>query len=346
MERKKTVVVAVKIGLLLIACLSWLLAAVPKGHAYVFDSAKFQKGLVPDTSRSPFNAVVYIVNTETGHSGSGVLIGPDTVLTAAHVVLDDVEGAQPADWPRRLVDPRQLLVRPGYPGNDEADRQRNAASQQYRGAALSIPPAYFRAAMLPAGPDSDPGDHDLAIIHLNRPVPNAPTLPLGELRAQDIASTMISAVGYPATLGPGNEAAPENSQERMYVDTGWAESVASHQIASRTVNWAHGNSGGPILNQANQVVGIVSASNSQGNYATRINPEAACWIHEAMAEPATMLTPENVRNQWRRFGREQIYFDGQGTATQIMAIEPSAVGALDLSRPGVANNESAGHDEL
>lgn len=47
-----------------------------QASAYVFDTAKFQKGQVPDTRRSPFSSVVFIVDGETGDSASGVLIAP------------------------------------------------------------------------------------------------------------------------------------------------------------------------------------------------------------------------------------------------------------------------------
>nr|WP_282570639.1 hypothetical protein [Fructobacillus parabroussonetiae] len=132
----------------------------------------------------------------------------------------------------------------------------------------------------------------------------------------------------------------------MYVDSGRAESISTNQITTRQVNWSHGSSGGPILNRFNQVVGVVSSSNSLGNYATRITPAANCWIQEAMTDVTGMLTPENVRNRWVSFGNERVYFDDRSTARQVMAVEPSNLGVLDLSIPGVAGNSSPRHDEL
>ncbi|MBS9334570.1 trypsin-like peptidase domain-containing protein [Fructobacillus sp. M1-13] len=315
--------------------------------AYVFDSAKFQKGRVPDTRQAPFSSVVLIVNQATGDSGSGVLIGPDTVLTAAHVAMSEQAGASQDDWPTRVTNPSDLIIEPAYGGQTGSDGERYPFGQHYQGAAISVPPRYLQDALNPYAPEADPGDHDVALIHLSRPIPNAEVLPLGELRAQDIDQELISAVGFPATLGPGSLTEPENQNDSMYVDSGYAESISTNQLTTRQVNWSHGSSGGPILNRFNQVVGIVSSSNSNGNYATRITPELNCWIQEAMVDVTNMLTSENVANRWVSFGRERVFFDDQSTARQMVSDEPTNLGVLDLSIPGTSGNVTFGHhDEL
>ncbi|MBS9336142.1 trypsin-like serine peptidase [Fructobacillus papyrifericola] len=269
----------VKVTLVGATVLSAGFAVSPKADAYVFNPVKFQKGRVPNTRQAPFSSVVLIINRQTGESGSGVLIGPDTVLTAAHVVMSNRQGGDPDDWPTRIGNPRDLTIEPAYGGETGSMGERYPFGQHYRGASISISPAYLRDALVPNAPGADPGDHDLALIHLSRPVENAEVLPLGELRAEDIASEPISAIGFPATLGPGSMTEPENENDSMYVDTGLAESISTNQIATQQVNWAHGSSGGPILNRVNQVVGIVSSSNSLGNYATRITPADRCDDH-------------------------------------------------------------------
>ncbi|MCK8617168.1 hypothetical protein LNP00_02130 [Fructobacillus sp. M158] len=147
--------------------LTTTMAASPVSHAYVFDEAKFQKGRVPDTRQAPFSSVVLIVNHATGESGSGVLIGPDTVLTAAHVVMTDREGASDDDWPTRVANPRNLMIQPAYGGENGSDQERFPFGDGYQGRAISVSPEYLRDAILPNAPGADPGDHDLAIIHLS-----------------------------------------------------------------------------------------------------------------------------------------------------------------------------------
>lgn len=335
-----------QVGVITVALTGTTMMTTTTANAYVFDAAKFQKGLVPDTRQAPFSAVVFLVNTETGESGSGVLIGPDTVLTAAHVVLEDRENAGANDWPTRVINPRNLSVRPAYGGATGATAERYPFGFHYRGSAISVPPQYFRAAIQPQTPGADPGDFDFAIVHLNRPVRDAEPLALGELRAEDVNRELISVAGFPGALGPGHSGEPENSNDNMYVDSGYANSVSDHQIMTTTVNWSQGSSGGPVLNQLNQVVGVVSSSNSHGNFASRIDANMNCWIQEAMADTTTMLSNESVRGRWVNFGKEKVYFDDSGTATEMVTVEPSNLGVLDLSLPGTSGNGSKGHDEL
>ncbi|GAP02235.1 heat-shock protein htrA serine protease [Fructobacillus pseudoficulneus] len=306
--------------------------------AYVFDTAKFQKGQVPDTRQAPFSSIVFIVDGETGDSASGVLIAPDTVLTAAHVVLRERDGAaaNPSDWPRQLINPSSLSIRPAYGGDSGATAERYPFGWYYHGQTVSIPAEYFEAALRPGG---DAGDNDIALIHLNQPVQGAPTLSLAEFRPQDVNREIVSVIGFPATLGPGNNAEPENLENRMYADYGTVATITGRQLLTTNVNWSNGNSGGPMLNAFNQVVGIVSASNSYGNFATRIDSGLNCWIQERMHEHEQALAPENSSGRWRQLGNQRVYFDQNGEATAIVSQEnEDNLGVLDLSLPGRSNH--------
>ncbi|MBS9336141.1 hypothetical protein [Fructobacillus papyrifericola] len=53
-----------------------------------------------------------------------------------------------------------------------------------------------------------------------------------------------------------------------------------------------------------------------------------------------------MRNRWVSFGNERVFFDEQSTARQVMAVEPSNLGVLDLSMPSAAGNSSPRHDDL
>lgn len=167
-------------------------------------------------------------------------------------------------------------------------------------------------------------------------------LPLGEFRPQDINRSIVSAIGFPATLGPGNMNEPENQDDRMYADYGTVSAITGRQLLTTNINWSHGSSGGPLLNSFNQVVGIVSSSNAYDNFATRIDSGLNCWIQERMHEHDQDLAPENSRRRWRQLGNQRVYFDHNGEATAIVGQKNADnFGVLDLSLPGRAN-----HSEL
>ncbi|MCO0832460.1 hypothetical protein NFX39_05125 [Fructobacillus sp. W13] len=103
-------------GLVALTILAGAVSGTESASAFIFNPVKFQKGRVPDTSLSPFSSVVFIVDELTGESGSGVLIAPDMVLTAAHVVLRN-RAPQTASggshlWPRQLIEPSSMRILP------------------------------------------------------------------------------------------------------------------------------------------------------------------------------------------------------------------------------------------
>ena len=128
-----------------------------------------------DTTSKPYNSIVYITDTIGGlnFQGSGVLLSPDEVLTASHVVYSTGIGTA-----------TNVKVSPGY-GNGVA------------------PFGTFSGVVTHYNPVNDAGDfitlsdtsQDYAIIHLTSPVPSAVgTMSLGA----DFTNGLVTVSGYPA----------------------------------------------------------------------------------------------------------------------------------------------------
>ncbi|MBS9338026.1 trypsin-like serine protease [Fructobacillus sp. M2-14] len=328
-----------QVGLAALTFTGSAVTVVNPASAFVFDPVKFQKGRVPNTRMAPFSSIVFIVDEETGETGSGVLIAPDTVLTAAHVVMRNrapsARSGGSSLWPRQLINPSSLHIRPAYGGNTGSDFERYPFGWNHHGESVSIRADYFQEALRPGG---DSGDNDIALIHLNAPIEGAPVLPLGEFRRQDLdRRELVTAIGFPAFLGGGNQGMPFNHNDSMYVDSGTIDAMTGRQLLSRNLNWTNGDSGGPIINSRNQVVGIMSASNSYGSFATRIDSELTCWIRQQMASRSEALAPHLVSHRWRQLGNRRVYFDEYGVATMITA-QGSADEPMDLSLPKKNNH--------
>jgi V8-like Glu-specific endopeptidase len=138
-----------------------------------------------NSSAYPYDTVVWITDTIGGVSmqGSGVLISPDEVLTAAHVVYSSDYG--PAS---------NIVVAPAYNYGAEPFGSETAA--------------YFHYMQI-----QDPGDmitgqqsqYDYAVIHLSTPFTNLGTMGL----ESNFNGGTVNVTGYPAYLGGAMENVPE-----------------------------------------------------------------------------------------------------------------------------------------
>jgi V8-like Glu-specific endopeptidase len=199
-------------------------------------------------SQYPYSTVVYITDTigGLGYQASGVMLSPDEVLTAAHVVYQAGTGGASS-----------ITVRPGY----------NAGSAPYGSASASWF-HYFKIQNADNLISNSDSQYDYAIIHLSSKL-NAGTM--GYL--SNFAGGAVHVTGFPASSGGQMIDFTENVRldpNFTLLDGG---------------DTGHGSSGGPVWvlqNGSPYVVGLVSSGNGTTGYNMQITSQAfqqiSAWI--------------------------------------------------------------------
>lgn len=179
---------------------------------------------VKNTKVAPYRSVVhlYMDYNGEGYVGSGVMISPDLVLTVAHNVFDK-EGYRWAN---------SVTVTPAKNGSFEPFG-RYYSNQYY----------IFRNYKAVSFQESF--NFDIAVLKLNRPVPSS----VGQLPV----SKSIS-VGQRLQI-PGYPAYTQSKRGIMHTAFGTVDDYTNMQIG-HMVDTEGGNSGSPILNAKNQVIGV------------------------------------------------------------------------------------------
>ena len=197
------------------------------------------------TTTYPYDTVVYITDTIGGidYLASGVLISPDEVLTASHVVYSTDAGAA-----------SNIVVQPGYNAGNAPDGSASGTSYHY----FSI----NDAGDLISSQDSQ---NDYAVIHLSHPFSGLGTMGV----EAGFSGGLVNVTGYPAYLN-GQQ---ETSSQFVTVDPNYSLYDGS--------SLGRGSSGGPVWIMAADgsasVVGLVSsgaAGPGSAGYFTQITSAA------------------------------------------------------------------------
>lgn len=216
------------------------------------------------TTDYPYSTIVSIFDTfSDGQSfhGSGVLIAPNEVLTAAHVV-----------WRSDIQAPAsKVTVIPGENGSTEPFGQAVASYEHYyqvidSGDTISLDQSQF----------------DFALIHLADPIGNS-TGTMGY--ESNFSGGAVHITGYPANLGS------ETQLDRTLTISA-DPNYTIYDLAAGTTS--PGDSGGPVWIMQNgqpYVVGINSSTSASGEISTAVFNQLQAWIAADDGTPSAPPPP-------------------------------------------------------
>lgn len=213
-----------------------------------------------DPASYPYSTVVYITDTIGGqvYQGSGVLISPDEVLTASHVVYNSSAGTA-----------NYITVIPGY----------SAGSEPY-GSDTGNYVQYFPIA---DGSDSESLatiQQDYAVIHLQTPMTAPGTMGI----EWNYPGGSVNVTGFPAI---------ENglmTESTITVTPDAPYTIFTGNIAGALIN--HGSSGGPVWIEGSngpEIVGLVNALSGTVGYFMQITTAVVDQIETWIATDDTLF---------------------------------------------------------
>ena len=268
-------------------------------------------------------------------SGSGFLIHPTGyILTNAHVVSDIKEGDAAG---QRLLLQRlamQVLGALGQPVNEQtvtaAMKQLAAEAQLTSFKRVNMVflqsgsryPFEIKAYGAPVGEGKD-----VSVLKIE--VKNAPTLPLGDSDQMEVGDRLY-VIGYPAAgdssvLDQKSELEPTTNDGHISAKKSAADGAPILQTNASTT---HGNSGGPVINEKGEVIGLltfrgdtVNNQEVQGfNFIVPINT-ALEFVRQAGTQgtvsPIDAKWREGLENYWA--GR---YTDAKQSLSAVVALYP------------------------
>ena len=237
------------------------------------------------TTVYPYNAVVYVTADfpDFTAQASGVLISPDEVLTASHVVYSQDEGTASS-----------IMVSPGYNAGSAPYGSRSAASFHYN------PIDDSGGGLYPS--DSE---NDYAVIHLSQPFTGLGTMSYGPGFGGGVANV----TGYPASAN----GAQVTSTQYTALDPGYT-------LIDGTETGA-GSSGGPVWVTDSsghaKAVGLVSTGDGTYGWFNLITPseanQIASWVAQddnpsaAASAPGAGLTANDQTMQQAVIAKGQAY---------------------------------------
>lgn len=203
---------------------------------------------VTDTTLAPYNSTVFIA--ADGASGSGAVIGKNTVLTAAHVVKNI----------RTNPNKDSIYVIPGRDGS-------KLPYGKFKIESVYIPQSYI---------DNPSADRDIAVLTI-KPLDNkgigevVPALPI-KLTNSVTIGTSLKTSGYPGdkqwgTMWTTQGSILKETNTRLYYD----------------MDTFGGQSGSPVYNSNNEIIAVHTTGAGSSNFGTKINDEYYQFVSEHLS---------------------------------------------------------------
>jgi len=208
-----------------------------------------------ETTTYPYDTVVYITDTIGGEDfqASGVLISPDEVLTASHVVYSTTGGTA-----------YNITVVPGY----------DSGSDPF-GSAIGTYIHYFQIDDAGDLISTQQSQYDYAVIHLSQSFTSLGTMGI----EPDFPGGAVNVTGYPASLGGQLDNSPQDVTLDPYYTVYDGTSIGPGSSGGPV--WITGSNGDPY------VVGVVSSGEGGAGspgFFTQITTAAYDNIEEWVAQ--------------------------------------------------------------
>jgi hypothetical protein len=271
-----------------------------------------------------------LVTVKGAPAGTGFLIGPDLVMTAAHVVLPLTHGEKATPDSENLIEV-QFFNQLESPGSWPI-RVRPAKDWLV----MMSPPHGIPPALQLEDPLLSLTQLDFVVIRLAKPIGND----IGYVDIRQPASpevqTRLTVIGYPG----GSECVSDDAL------------VVAHNASSgrvhHGVNTKDGMSGGPCLDYSGSVIaiqeGAVTAEIPNYNRAVHLTPVRKCLIRggsdllEPISEPLWSISDADARREWVSNGQTLL-----GKTDEAQAEWLDLIGPYNLDAPAGAQSGDSFH---